>query len=127
MPIGLSKLAAVERLNAWKTKYTHVQLHVNDPGANGTASVAAQSTRMAITWGTPDDTVAGVVTLTHSNTLSVASAAATEDWTHVSHWNQLAAGGDFGGSGTVTADPITVGNARDFPPGSIIVTVPVAS
>lgn len=126
MTIGLSKLAAVERLTAWATKYTYVQLHVGDPGAVGTANIAAENTRMAITWGTPDDSVAGVVTLTHSNDLSVTTAAATEDWTHISHWSASSAG-DFGSSGTITADPITVGADRDFPAGSIIVTVPVAS
>ena len=60
MTIGLSKLAAVERLTAWATKYDNIQLHVGDPGANGTANVAAESTRIAVTWGTPDDSVAGV-------------------------------------------------------------------
>jgi hypothetical protein len=126
MTIGLSKLAAVERLTAWATKYTYLQLHVGDPGANGTANIAAENTRVAVTWGTPDDTVAGVVTLTHSNDLVITTAAATEDWSFLAHFSASTAG-DFGGSGTITADPITVGSDRTFPAGSVIVTVPVAA
>lgn len=126
MPIGLSKLAAVERLTAWATKYTYSQLHVDDPGANGTANIAAENTRLSMTWDAPDDSVAGVVTLTHTNDVAITTAAATEDWTHISHFS-ASTGGDFGGSGTITADPITVGADRTFPAGSIIVTVPVAS
>ena len=126
MTIGLSKLAAVERLTAWATKYDNIQLHIGDPGANGTANVAAESTRIAVTWGTPDDSVAGVVTLTHTNDLVVTTAAATEDWTHLSHWDAPTTG-DFGGSGTITADAITVGSDRTFPAGAVIVTVPVAA
>lgn len=126
MPIGLSKLAAVERLTAWATKYDMIQLHVGDPGAVGTANIAAESTRLAMTWDAPDDSVAGVVTMTHTNDVDITTAAATEDWSHVSHWDAPTTG-DFGGSGTITADPITVGSDRTFPAGSIIVTVPVAS
>jgi hypothetical protein len=125
MTVGLSKLAGVERLTAWKTKYTYVQLHVGDPGAAGTSNVATTSTRKAVTWGTPNDAVAGSVSLTHSNELSW-TMAATEDPSHVSHWS-ASSGGDFGGSGQVIADPVTVGNVFALPAGTVVVNQPVAA
>lgn len=126
MSVGLSKLAGVERLTAWTTKYTYIQYHTADPGPAGTTSIATESTRILVTWDTPDDSVAGVVTVTHTNDLEVSGAAATEDYAYVSHWSASTAG-DFGGSGEVTADAVTVGNDFALPAGALIVTQPVAS
>jgi hypothetical protein len=68
---GLSKLAGVEHLTAWGAKYDNIQLHTGDPGVAGTTNIATESTRIAVVWDTPDDSVAGVVTMTHTNDLDV--------------------------------------------------------
>lgn len=126
MSLGISQLAAVERLTDWATKYDYIQLHIGDPGAAGTANAAAETDRVQLTWDAPDDSVAGVVTMTHSDQLDWTGVAATEDYTHATFWDGPS-GGDFGGSGAVTADAVTVGNNFFLPAESVIITQPCAA
>lgn len=126
MTLGISSLAASERLTAWATKYTWAKLYLGDPGAAGTANAAAETDRVQITWLTPDTSVAGVVTMTHSDDLDWTTVAASEDFTHVGFFSASTAG-DFGGSGLVTADAVTVGDDFQLPAGSIIITQPCAA
>jgi hypothetical protein len=127
MSLGMSALAASERFAAWRTKYVYAQLHTGDPGANGTANIATNTTRKLITWASSADTsVAGVVTLTHTNDLAWTSVPATEDYAYVSV-HSASTGGDFGGSGSITADPVTASQNWTLPAGSLIVNEPVAA
>lgn len=125
MTIGLSKLAGVERLTGWATKYVYLQLHTGDPGVAGTSNVATTSTRKSVVWLTPDDTVSGSVSLTHSNAPTW-TMAASEDPAYVSAWSALTSG-DFGGSGQITVDPQTVGALFALPAGTVVVNQPVAA
>ena len=126
MTVGISQLAASERLTAWATKYTYAKMHVGDPGAAGTANPAANTTRVSTTWGTPDTSVPGNVALTHSNQLNLTSVPSSEDYAYVSYWS-ASSGGDFGGSGPITSDPVTVGDNWFLPAGALIVNQPCAA
>ncbi len=119
--LGISQLAASERLTAWASKYVYAELHTGDPGANGTANQATETTRVAITWDAVDTSTPGVVTLTHTNDLDWSTVAASEDYSHVAVKSAIS-GGDFGGSGLITVDPVTIGDDFQLPAGSIIIT-----
>lgn len=123
--MAISQLAAVERLTAWGTKYTWAKMHVGDPGALGTANAAVETDRISTTWDAPDDSVAAVVTMTHTNQLDLTSVAGTEDYTYVSYWSASTAG-DYGGNGPITSDPVTVGDNWFLPVGALIVNQPTA-
>jgi hypothetical protein len=125
MALGLSPVAGVALLTDWATTYRYVKLHVGDPGPNGTANAATNTTRIQTDWGTPDSSTPGVVTMTHTDDLPWVGVPASEDYTHVSVWDSLS-GGVFGGSGLITADPVTVGNNFTLPAGAVNVSQPVA-
>jgi hypothetical protein len=126
MTLGISQLAAVERMDAWAAKYVWAKLYVGDPGATGASNAAVETTRVEITWEAADDDVAGVVTLTHSDDLEWLSVAASEDPTHIGFFS-ASSGGDFGGSGLITADPVAVDDDFVLPAGSVIITQPCAA
>jgi hypothetical protein len=126
MGLGISQLAASERLTAWGTKYKWVKYHVGDPGTAGTTNPATETDRVEVTWDTPSTAVAGVVTMTHTNDLELTNVAGTEDYTHGSVWS-ASSGGDFGGSGLITADPVAATDDFILTTGSLIVTQPTAS
>jgi hypothetical protein len=123
--MAISSGAAVERLTAWGTKYHYAKMHTGDPGALGTANAATETDRVDTTWDTPDASVAGVVTMTHTNQLNLTGVAASEDYTHVSYWS-ASSGGDYGGNGPITSDPVTVGDNWFLPVGALIVSQPCA-
>jgi hypothetical protein len=125
MALGLSPVAGVALLTDWAATYDWVKLHVGDPGPAGTANPASNTTRIEVTWDTPDSSTAGVVTMTHTDDLDWVSVPASEDYTHVSVWD-ASTGGVFGGSGLITADPVTVGNSFGLPAEAITVSQPVA-
>jgi len=123
--MAISSLAAVERLTAWGTKYTYAKMHTGDPGALGTANAATETDRVSTTWDAPDDSVAGVVTMTHTNQLDLTGVAASEDYTYVSYWS-ASSGGDYGGNGPITSDAVVIGDNWFLPVGALIVSQPCA-
>lgn len=123
--MAISSGAAVERLTAWGTKYHYAKMHTGDPGALGTANAATETDRVDTTWLTPDATVAGVVTMTHSNQLDLTGVAASEDYAYVSYWS-AGSGGEYGGNGPITSDPVVVGDNWFLPAGALIVSQPCA-
>ena len=105
MASGLSLTQANAYLNSLLRQIAYVepagvfvQVHVGAPGPNGTANVAAETVRKAV----------------------------TEDWTDFTLWDQLA-GGSFLISGLVTANPVAIGDTATAAPGTLVVTLPVAS
>lgn len=126
MALGLSPVAGVALLTDWGTTYRYFKLHTGDPGPNGTANAATNTTRVQADWDTPDSATPGTVTMTHTDALGWTSVPATEDYTHVSVWDAGTAG-VFGGSGLITADPVTIGNNFTLPIGAVVVSQPVAS
>jgi hypothetical protein len=122
MAVGLSPTAAGQMLTTFKTNYTWAQLHVGDPGAVGTANVAAETDRIQVTWTSSVTTQA----MANTNLLEWLTVAGSEDYTHISLWTASTAG-TFGASGTVTANAVTTGDTFQIPIGDLDVTLPVAS
>jgi hypothetical protein len=121
MAVGWSSTAGNAALTSLIGTYTWVKLHVGDPGANGTANPAVNTTRMQVTWGA----VAGGA-VSNSAQVQWTNVGGTEDYTHFSVWT-LNAAGVFGFSGTVTANAVTTGDTFTIPIGDLDVTLVLAA
>lgn len=93
-----------------------ILLHVGEPGADGTANVATETTRKQISLGTPS---AGVVT--NDTPITWTSISGSQDATHFSLWTASTAG-TFLYSGTLTAPAYTAGEDYEIEAGGLTIT-----
>ncbi|MFE1192925.1 hypothetical protein ACFW6E_09005 [Streptomyces olivaceoviridis] len=121
MSVGFSTTAANSALDSLGTTYPWIKLHVGDPGANGTANTAVETTRKQVTWAS-----ASAASKASSADLVWTNVAGSERFTHFSLWTASTAG-SFGGSGTVTANAVATGDTFTIPTGSLTLTLPVAA
>ena len=99
MTAGLSGTLANSALSTIIGSAAFVKLHTGDPGSAGTSNASAETTRKAVTWGSPaSQTVSATSTLPSWTSW----AAGSETITHVSYWS-LSTGGTFQGSVALTA------------------------
>ena len=103
----------------------HVKLHIGDPGANGTANAATETTRKQVTLGAATVT-AGQSDASSTADLEWTGIAGSQDPTHYSLWTAATAG-TFRQSGTITSDAYVAGNTFRIPAGSFTLSMPVAS
>lgn len=119
MSTGLSTAvidAALDAEIVTSTTY-YLQLHIGDPGAAGTANIATNNTRQAVTFA-----AAAAKSKASNSDASWASVPAAETYTYCSLWT-LASGGSFLCSGTVTGGGVAVGNTFDLPSGSVVISI----
>lgn len=121
MAEGFSTAAANTHLDNQITAYPWVKLHVGAPGANGTANAATETTRK-----NPSFAAASSASKASSADAAWTNVAGTEDYTHFSLWS-ASTNGNFGGSGTVTANAVVTADSFTIPSGSLILTLSVAS
>jgi hypothetical protein len=96
---GLSTTLANSALSTIIGSAAFVKLHTGDPGSAGTSNASAETTRKAVTWGSPSAaSVAATSTLPSWTSWAVGS----ETITHISYWS-LVSGGTFQGSQALTA------------------------
>jgi hypothetical protein len=100
----------------------YVQLHTGNPGAAGTSNIAGESTREQMT-GT---FVVSAGASTNPAAVNWTSVSTAETYTDVSLWS-LATGGTFLGSGTITANAVSVGDNFQIPIGDLSISMPTAS
>lgn len=119
MAVGLSPAAANAILDTHHdTNYPFIQLHTADPGAAGTTAIAGNATRKdtSAAWAPASG---GSKTTDVDIDWSDAEVDTTEDYTHCTFWS-LASGGNFGGSGTITANAVNAsGDAFSILAGGI--------
>jgi hypothetical protein len=118
---GWGPTAANHALDTELALYPWVKLHVGAPGAAGTANPATETTRKQATYA-----AATGGTATTTGQLQWTSVAATEDYTHLSTWS-ASTGGTFGMSGTITANPVTLGDTFTINTGDLDWSVALAS
>jgi len=127
MPTGLSSylankfLDAVGNATAYSSANVYVKLHVGDPGADGTANAATETTRKSVSFS-----AASAGGLTSDADLSWESIAGSEDATFFTVWDNLSAG-NFLFSGTVAGNAYTAGDTFTIPSGSLTVSLTLAS
>jgi hypothetical protein len=127
MPTGLSNylankfLDAVGNATAYSSANVYVKLHIGDPGANGTANAATETTRKSVSFS-----AALTGGLTSDADVSWESIAGSEDATFFTVWDNLTAG-NFLFSGTVAGNAYTAGDTFTIPSGSLTVSLTLAS
>ena len=127
MPTGLSSylankfLDAVGNATAYSATDVYVKLHIGDPGADGTANAATETTRKSVSFS-----AASAGGLTSDADLSWESIAGSEDATFFTVWDNLSAG-NFLFSGTVAGNAYTAGDTFTIPSGSLTVSLTLAS
>ena len=127
MATGLSSylankfLDAVGNATAYSAANVYVKLHIGEPGANGTANPATETTRKSISFSAAS---AGV--LTSDADVSWENIAGSEDATFFTVWDNLTAG-NFLFSGTVAGNAYTAGDTFTIPSGSLTVSLTLAS
>ena len=116
-----SWLDALGNATAFSVTTPYVKLHVGDPGANGTANPATETTRKAVSFG-----VASAGALASDADVSWTNIAGSEDATHFTAWDNLSAG-SFLFSGTITGNAYTAGDTYTSSSGGLTVSLTVAS
>lgn len=97
----------------------YAKLHIGDPGEAGTSNAATETTRKSITFNAAA-TPAG--TMTNSNALTWTNVAGSEDYTHISLWDNVSAGNCLY-TGTVTANAVTAGDTFEIAAGQLTVSL----
>lgn len=111
-------------LDALVAAYPHIKLHTTNPGASGTGTGATETTRKTATWNAAGTD--GIVE--NSNALTWTNISGSQDATHFSAWSSVTHGaGNFGFSGSITANAYTAGDTYDVAIGALTVSVPLAS
>lgn len=105
----------------------YLQLHLGDPGADGTDNQATETTRQLVPGGAPaggEITTDGVMSWP-----SISAPPGGETPTHFSLWDNSTPGaGNFLGSGTITAEqPYNNGDAVAIAAGDLDLSFLVAS
>jgi hypothetical protein len=97
------KLLDALRNVSFSVANTYVKLHLGDPGEDGTANAAAETTREAASWS-----AASGGSIATSATIEWTNVSTTEIYTHWSLWDDPTAGnclwtGSLGASASMTA------------------------
>jgi hypothetical protein len=95
----------------------YAKLHTGDPGEDGTANAATNTTRQAMTFG-----AASGGTITNDADVTWTSVPASEDYTHLSLWDALS-GGNCVWTGTITANAVTAGDTFVLQTGNVAVAL----
>jgi hypothetical protein len=114
-------LDSVGNATAFSVSTAYVKLHVADPGANGTANAATETTRKSVSFS-----AASVGLLTSDAAITWTNIAGSQDATYFTAWDSLTTG-NFLFSGTITGNPYTAGDTYTIPSGSLTVSLTVAS
>jgi hypothetical protein len=127
MATGLSAYLANSFLNAlgnsiaYSVTLPYIKLHVGDPGANGTANPAVETTRKSVSFA-----VASAGAIASDADVTWTNIAGSEDATFFTAWDDLTAG-NFLFSGSITGNPYTAGDTYTIASGSLSASLVVAS
>ena len=127
MATGLSAYLANSFLNAlgnataYSVTLPYIKLHVGDPGANGTANPAVETTRKVVSFA-----VASAGAIASDADITWTNIADSEDATFFTAWDDLTAG-NFLFSGTITGNAYSAGDTYTIVSGSLTASLVVAS
>ena len=114
-------LDAVGNATAYSAANVYVKLHVGDPGANGTANAATETTRKEVTFASATaGSIASDAAVTWTN------IAGSQDATFFTAWDNVSAG-NFLFSGSITGNAYIAGDTYTIPSGSLTASLTVAS
>lgn len=113
----LKLLDAVFNATSFSVTNVWVKLHVGDPGEDGTANAATETTRKEMTAG-----AASAGATSNDNALTWTNVAGSEDYTHFSLWDASTAGNCLW-TGTITANAVTAGDTFTIAVGDLDITL----
>ena len=114
-------LDAVGNATAYSAANVYVKLHVGDPGAEGTANAATETTRKEVTFASASSgSIASDAAVTWTN------IAGSQDATFFTAWDNASAG-NFLFSGTITGNAYVAGDTYTIPSGSLTASLTLAS
>lgn len=96
----------------------YIKLHTGDPGEDGTANAAGETTRKSITGAA---TANGVFTST--NALTWTSVSTTETYSYVSLWDAVTSGNCLWSGALTTSRAVIAGDSFEIAIGSLTVTL----
>ncbi len=106
--------SAFTQPSAWYAK-----LHTGDPGENGTANAATETTRKSITsWAASSGG-----SKASSAAISWTSYPAAETITHISIWDNVSAGNCLGSGALTASKTVAIGDTLTINSGSITITL----
>ncbi len=111
-------LAAVFNNTALAIPTTYAQLHTGDPGEDGTANTAGNTTRKTASWAPP---AAG--TIQTDADLDWTSVTATETYSYVSIWDAASSGNHLWNGPLVAEYDVNAGDEFILPAGTVTVTL----
>lgn len=132
MAVGPSEFTVDGWLNAlfnntaFQIAAVYQQLHTAEPGAAGTTAVATESSRKAVSMGTPAAPSGGVITISNDAQVQWTGIAGSQDASHYSLWD-ASTSGNFLGSGVITANAYTAGDTLTFAVGDIDISLNCAT
>jgi hypothetical protein len=95
----------------------YAKLHLGDPGEDGTANAASNTTRQSVSFG-----AAASGAITNDAAVTWTSVSATETYSHVSIWD-ASTGGNCLGSGALSSSvAVTSGDNFSIPVGDFDMT-----
>lgn len=98
-----------------------IKLHIGDPGVDGTANAAVNTTRQAVSFSAPVvDGGSGKFTADTSADVVWLAVAASETYSHISIWDAVTAGDCWYKGDMVTPVPVIAGGTFTFPAGEKI-------
>jgi len=119
--IANSILDALCRSVAWTDPAQFwVKLHLGDPGAAGTTSPAANTTRQQATFS-----AAASGSITTSADLLWTNVSTTETYSHISFWDASTGGTFLGSDALDTARSVTAGDDFKIVSGSLTVNITI--
>jgi len=127
MATGLSEYSANKLLDAignntsFAVTNVYIKLHVGDPGANGTANPADETTRKSVSFG-----AATAGTITSDADISWTNITGSQDATFFTAWDSDSAG-NFLFSGSVTGNSYTAGDTLTISSGTLVASLTIAS
>jgi hypothetical protein len=96
----------------------YVKLHLGDPGEDGTANAAVETTREAVTFGAASGGVA-----TSNADVTWTSVSTTETYSHVSLWDASTAGNCLGSGALSSSVGVTAGDNFTIASGDLTFTL----
>ncbi len=123
MATGVASASAASSLDTilGTSANRYVQLHPADPGAAGTTSIAANTTRAVVQFAA----ASGGAKSSNADA-SWTSVSTTETYSHFSIWS-AASSGTFYFSGTISGGGVTAGQDFKISSGSLTVNITPAS
>ena len=117
--VANSWLDAVARAAAYSEAGVYVKLHLGDPGTDGTANAALNTTRQQATFGS----AATGRAISNTAVVEWTSVPNTEVYTWISLWDAAAAGNFLGRDDLSSSASVTAGDTFRIPIGDLDLTV----